>query len=486
MAMCHRIVITPATKICNQSINYLDKRFCQKQRWLGLSMADDVAVMSDPEGWPGQLWLEGRTIIHLNQQQPRQTHMPRGPDKKTGQGFLNQAMAPARTRSVLLLADALEHDWLVGEDKPLRVLDALCATGVRVRRWRNEIPANLQQRLRVTANDIDEFAIDWTKISHLTHPPEVSVEQEFEDDRYNKTPSGQIFNGLHIQRLDARIAMLETAYQWVDLDPFGSPVNFLDAALQCLSRNGFLEVTATDTAALTGSSASSMARRYGAKGLVDVYAHDDAVRVLLGLIATSAARLDKKIKPVLALFDGHHVRVSVRVKTSKEGASEISKNMGWRVRGDDEPYRFITHPNADQLKNASGPMWIGPLWDADIAGRMTEEKALQLCSPSPQQLQELRSSGLVWDDDDIEYSQRELRRSVRYIAGAADLMSKPHLLMNLDSIPRWTGVAGAPKMEKILSALHQHNFAAARAPDLEPVFVTDASFEEVKKIVQQM
>ncbi|MDA0649340.1 MAG: hypothetical protein O2786_08520, partial [archaeon] len=396
------------------------------------------------------------------------------------------AMAPARTRSVLLLADALENDWLVTGEKPIRVLDALCATGVRVRRWRNEIPANLQQRLRIRANDLDEFALNWTRISHITHPPEVIVEQEFEDDRHNRIPSGEIINGIHIQQLDARVAMMESAFQWVDLDPFGSPVSFLDSALQCLSRSGVLEVTATDTAALTGSSPSSMARRYGAKGLVDIYAHDDAVRILLGLIATSAARLDKKIKPILALFDGHHVRVSVQLKTSKEGASEITQNMGWRVRGEDEPYRFVTHPNTDQLENASGPMWIGPLWDAEIAGRMSEEKAIQMCSPSLAQLQQMRASGLVWEDEDIEYSQRELRRSVRYIADAADLMSRDHLLINLDSLPKWAGTGGAPKMEKIIAALQQLNFAAARLPDLEPVFVTDAAFADVIKIVQQL
>ena len=345
-------------------------------------MSGDATGMATPEGWPGHLWLEGRTIIHLKQQQERPTHMPRGPAKNTGQGFLNPAMAPARTRSVLLLADALENGWLVAGEKPIRVLDALCATGVRVRRWRNEIPANLQQRLRISANDLDEFALNWTRISHITHPPEVIVDQEFEDDRYNRIPSGEIINGIHIQQLDARVAMMESAFQWVDLDPFGSPVSFLDSAIQCLSRSGVLEVTATDTAALTGSSPSSMARRYGAKGLVDIYAHDDAVRILLGLIATSAARLDKKIKPILALFDGHHVRVSVQLKTSKEGASEITQNMGWRVRGDDIPYRFVTHPNADQLENASGPMWIGPLWDAEIAGRITEQRAIEMCSPS--------------------------------------------------------------------------------------------------------
>ena len=449
-------------------------------------MSGDATGMATPEGWPGQLWLEGRTIIHLKQEQERPTHMPRGPAKNTGQGFLNPAMAPARTRSVLLLADALENDWLVTGEKPIRVLDALCATGVRVRRWRNEIPANLQQRLRISANDLDEFALNWTRMSHITHPPEVIVDQAFEDDRHNRIPSGEIINGIHLKQLDARVAMMESAFQWVDLDPFGSPVSFLDSALQCLSRSGVLEVTATDTAALTGSSPSSMARRYGAKGLVDVYAHDDAVRLLLGLIATSAARLDKKIKPILALFDGHHVRVSVQLKTSKEGASEITKNMGWRVRGEDEPYRFVTHPNADQLENASGPMWIGPLWDAKIAGRMSEEKAIQMCSPSPDQLQLMRATGLVWNDEDIEYSQRELRRSVRYIADAADLMSRDHLLINLDSLPKWAGTGGAPKMEKIIAALQQLNFAAARLPDLEPVFVTDAAFADVIKIVQEM
>ncbi len=449
-------------------------------------MSGDAMGMATPEGWPGHLWLEGRTIIHLKQEQERPTHMPRGPAKNTGQGFLNPAMAPARTRSVLLLADALENGWLVAGEKPIRVLDALCATGVRVRRWRNEIPANLQQRLRISANDLDEFALNWTRISHITHPPEVIVDQEFEDDRYNRVPSGEIINGIHIQQLDARVAMMESAFQWVDLDPFGSPVSFLDSAIQCLSRSGVLEVTATDTAALTGSSPSSMARRYGAKGLVDIYAHDDAVRILLGLIATSAARLDKKIKPILALFDGHHVRVSVQLKTSKEGASEITQNMGWRVRGEDVPYRFVTHPNADQLENASGPMWIGPLWDAEIAGRITEQRAIEMCSPSEAQLQQMRASGLVWNDEDIEYSQRELRRSVRYIADDADLMSRNHLLINLDSLPKWAGTGGAPKMEKIIAALQQLNFAAARLPDLEPVFVTDAAFTDVIKIVRQL
>ena len=292
-------------------------------------MAEGDTASNHPQGWPGQLWLEGRTIVHLLDEQTRPTHMPRGPAKRTGPGFLNPAMAPARTRSVLLLNDALEHNWLVRKDQSIRVLDALCATGVRIRRWRNEVSAPLQQRLRITANDLDQFALDWAKVSHATHPPTQSIEHEPEDDRYGSKTEQVFDNGLDFRNKDARIAMIESGYQWIDLDPFGSPVQFLDAALQGLSRTGVLEITATDTAALTGSSASSQARRYGAKGIVDVYAHDDAVRLLLGTVATSAARLDKSITPLMALFDGHHVRISCLVKTSREKASKISNSIGW-------------------------------------------------------------------------------------------------------------------------------------------------------------
>ena len=425
------------------------------------------------------LWMEGKTLVELRIDQERPTHMPRGPAKRTGPGFLNPAMAPARTRSVLLLADALEHDWLVKPEQDLRALDALCATGVRVRRWRTEIPAEHQARLRITANDLDGVALEHLKRAHKRYPPSVSVGHALEDDRYERTPNGEMHNGLFVMQNDARIALMEAAYQWVDLDPFGSPVNFLDAAVQGLSRTAFLEVTATDTAALTGSSASSQQRRYGAKGIVDSYAHDDAVRVLLGLIATTAARHDRIIEPVLALFDGHHVRVSVKVRRSRDGASRVLDSMGWRLRAENGTYRFVQHPSQHEIERASGPMWIGPLWDRDIAGRMTQERAVAVCSASNPELDAWRKVGLVWSDADQEHAQRELRRSVRYIAEAADLMSREHTLYHMDDLPNMAGIGQAPKMEALFSALHEAGFSAARVPDIDPFFVTDAPFRDV-------
>ncbi|MBA87294.1 MAG: hypothetical protein CMB29_04435 [Euryarchaeota archaeon] len=439
----------------------------------------DMDITVIPEGWPGNIWLEGKTIVHLQDGQERPSHMPRGPAKKTGGGFLNPAMAPSRTRSVLLLKDALQHNWLTSPEKPIRAFDALCSTGVRIRRWRNEIPDELQPRLRITGNDLNDFALSWAIASHNNNLPDYTENIEMNHDRYGSMAQRIPVNGIYFQKLDAKLAMADASYQWIDIDPFGSPVPFIDSAIQSLARTGVLEVTATDTAALTGSSLSSQKRRYGAQGIVDDYAHDDAVRVLLGLIAKTAAMHDRIIKPILSLFDGHHVRVSVLVKTSKEAASNFQEQLGYRLRTENVPYEFIKYPSAEQMDLASGPLWIGPLMDKEIAGRLTEECVIGTCLPTKLELAELIDKGLEWSDKDIEYATREMKRSVKHISAAADLLSRNHLLLSLNSMPRLAGTKGAPKLDDVISDLIELGHGAARYPDMEPMFVTDADFDEV-------
>ena len=440
---------------------------------------------SIPEGWPGNLWLEGKTIVHLQPEQERPSHMPRGPAKKTGGGFLNPAMAPSRTRSVLLLKDALEHDWLTAQDKPIRAFDAMCSTGVRIRRWRNEIPKELQNRLRITGNDLNDFALSWAINSHNQNLPKYTENIEMNFDRYGSMTQRESVNGIFFQKMDAKLAMADASYQWIDIDPFGSPVPFIDSAIQSLARTGVLEVTATDTAALTGSSLSSQKRRYDSQGIVDDYAHDDAVRVLLGLIAKVAAMHDRVIKPILSLFDGHHVRVSVLVKTSKEGASDFQNNIGYRLRCQDLPYKFIKYPDSKQIKDSSGPLWTGPLMDKEIAGRMTVESAIQTCLPSEEELEELTNGKLEWLEKDAEYATREMARSVKHIADAADLLSREHLLLSLNAMPRLAGTKGAPKMDDVVNDLIALGHSAARYPDMDPMFITDAEFETVLSVIRK-
>jgi tRNA G26 N,N-dimethylase Trm1 len=245
-------------------------------------------------------------------------------------------------------------------------------------------------------------------------------------------------------------------------------------------------VTATDTAALTGSSSTSGKRRYGHNGIVDHYAHDDAVRVLLGTIATSAARLDRSIEPILALFDGHHVRVSVLVRKSKQGADENRQLMGWRVRHDDVPYTFEKHPTPEQIERSSGPMWIGPLWNEDITRRMTEDHAVKCCLPNEEDLNSAPDIGLEWSELDQVYAERELRRSVRYISDASSLLSSEHLLLPYDQIAPWAKAASMPSMIDLISALNGEGYLTARAPDLRPYIATKAPYDVVLEMVRKM
>ena len=443
-------------------------------------MGESFSGLKHPDGWPGHVWCEGRTFVHLKDDQPRPSHMPRGPAAKSGTGFMNPAMAPARTRSVLLLQDALEHGWING-DRPIRALDALCATGIRVRRWRNEINPQHQHRLHITANDLDKNALDWA-LSSMEYDMDIDSASPIDDEQIQ--PEFIEKNGIKFQHYDARMAMVQGSFQWIDVDPFGSPITFIDGALQALGRVGILEVTATDTAALTGSSATSGMRRYGHKGIVDLYAHDDAVRVLLGTIATRAAQLDRAIEPILALFDGHHVRVSVRVRKSKQGADRNRELMGWRVRTEGKPYRFTNHPTSEELEYASGPMWIGPLWNEEICSRLTEESAVDTCLAKPSDIERGSAHGLEWTEADQLYAEREIRRSVRHIALAAPLLSGDHLLLAFDQLPRLADVGSLPTMERLIDALNEAGHMTARVPDLRPFIATKAPFETVIEIVR--
>jgi tRNA G26 N,N-dimethylase Trm1 len=293
-----------------------------------------------------------------------------------------------------------------------------------------------------------------------------------EPSRFAREQEGVVEDGIHWIEGDANKLMIQAPFQWIDLDPFGSPVGFLDAAIQAISRVGVLEVTATDTAALCGSAKTSAARRYGAVGITDSYMHDDATRILLGTIARIAAMHDKSIHPILSLFDGHHVRVSVLLKRSKEEASDWKENIGYRIRSN--PYHFSTQAEGQ----FSGPMWTGPIFDANIAGRMTAEKAIALCSGKGEDLPE------DWDDIDIEHSKREIERTVRHIAESAELLSQEHLLIAVDELGIAAGVGQIPSIKKIKSGLEDAGFKMSRCHMPEAMFATNADWQTVLEVTR--
>ena len=70
----------------------------------------------------------------------------------------------------------------------------------------------------------------------------------------------------------------------MDLDPYGSPTQLLDCAVQAVAEGGLLLVTATDMAVLCGNNGEACWGKYGSYPLHRPYCHEMALRILLAAI----------------------------------------------------------------------------------------------------------------------------------------------------------------------------------------------------------
>ena len=223
---------------------------------------------------------------------------------------------------------ALVSAWRNVEDRPRRGWEMLAATGAR--------------GLRVIHESGGFAAFDLTE-----HDPE-AVELL----RRNATPYES--EGARVRTHDARTPLAVAAFDYVDLDPYGTPVPFLSAALEALAPGGLLAVTATDTRVLAGAQAGVAERRYGGRPIRGRLGPESGLRLLLSLVSARASERGRTIVPRLAYVGDHHVRAYVTVRA--------------RDPADAPPPVGLVDPaswTGPRLlpPTVYGPMWLGPLFD---------------------------------------------------------------------------------------------------------------------------
>ncbi len=417
--------------------------------------------------------MEGRTYLLLPGRPEKGVLGPGA--KEGGTVFYNPAMSGSRTRSVLLMRYAIGAGFLGEGD--IYALDGLTASGLRARRWLNELPAGMASRIKATIVDLDEGALEWAKASHEEYPPHHG--------------EGEI----SAVRGDLRKEVLNSGRHWVDIDPYGTPIPFIDSAMQSLARSSVLEVSATDTAALTGSSKNPLLRRYGARVRTDCLSHDSGLRVLLSTVAKVAARHDRCNRPLVSIWDSHHLRVSVRVQKSVGSANDLEESLGWRVFSptEDEVRESISsglhHDSTCEFlpmhcmlplgsrvdrsdPRVSGPLWVSPIGDSEAMGSMTEEAAIDSCGPK-----EL-GDGLDWEPRDLELERRRVARSVRNIAEEGAVIGSFHHVV-VDDLASWIETGAPPSPSKMVGILRERGHGAGLSHYGRPSFRTDAPWEEV-------
>lgn len=92
------------------------------------------------------------------------------------------------------------------------------------------------------------------------------------------------------------------AYDAVDLDPYGSPTQLLDSAVQAVAEGGLLLVTATDMAVLCGNNGEACWGKYGSYPLHRPYCHEMALRILLAAIEVSCCWLCSRVLAARSVY----------------------------------------------------------------------------------------------------------------------------------------------------------------------------------------
>lgn len=252
--------------------------------------------------------------------------------------FFNKRMELNRDTTILMLKCLDAESYL----------DAMSATGVRGIRVFNECGIN------ATVNDKSSGAIPLLEYNRDTYAP-----------------------GLEITNRDANAIMHERRFDAVDIDPFGTPAPFLNAAAGCAKK--YLFITATDTAPLCGSHLKAGIRRYFARPINNEYHSEMGLRILLGYAVREIVKYDRGVEPLFSFAREHFVRIYLKLSYGAGKADKAISSIGYIHQCKKCPYRTEqkgllaeTHtcPECGEKLTAAGPLWLGAVSRTDIIDEM--------------------------------------------------------------------------------------------------------------------
>jgi len=176
---------------------------------------------------------------------------------------------------------------------------------------------------------------------------------------------------------DADVVMRRSRYDVVDVDPFGSPIPFADAAFS--STDSLACFTATDTAPLCGAHDSGI-RRYSCVPLNTPYHAEMGLRVLIGALVRTAARYDVAATPVLSHSSDHYKRTYLALEEGAKVSNDALEGVGFLTHcsdcgardahdaaGASVPAALGRDCDCGATRRVAGPLWTGAVCDAGFA-----------------------------------------------------------------------------------------------------------------------
>lgn len=232
--------------------------------------------------------------------------------------------------------------WLVKQLKPKRILDAMAASGVRA----------IRMALEADAKDI--IANDSSKTAYDAMMKNIALNDVGEKVR----ASNEKFQ---------EICKTET-FDYIDIDPFGTPAYAIKYASAALNENGILAITATDTSCLCGRYVKACERKYGSRPMKCGFSKELGIRIM---IQNAIASSQKPLVPIFVHSSNHYMRVYLRYDASSKDNNKMPSEIGFvhycpaclRINASDGKEESC----CGKAMLVSGPLWLGKLWDKELA-----------------------------------------------------------------------------------------------------------------------
>jgi len=262
--------------------------------------------------------------------------------------FYNPRMKLNRDVAVLVL-----RAFQRGASHPTRVAEPLAGSGIRGIRYCKEVPE-----------------IEGAFLNDLNPSAAYMIERNVEDNAL----TGKItVSNLEANSFLAHHATPKQRFDFVDIDPYGSPSPYLDTAIRSLTNRGLLAVTATDTAPLCGVGETACVRKYWGRPLRTEYSRELAVRLILNSIVLTASRYDRGIKVLLTHATDHYFRAYVQIIRGAQRSDASISQLGYVLHCFHCMNRTVSQglvqvidakcPLCGNMMRIAGPVWLGPLVD---------------------------------------------------------------------------------------------------------------------------
>ena len=324
---------------------------------------------------------------------------------------------------------------LLARGESIDFLDLLAATGAKGIRVAREA------RVRVHLNDVSESAVALIRENAALNKLSVGVSQS----------EANLFLVSH--RRD---------FNFIDIDPFGTPVPFLHNAVFALPSHGYLAVTATDTAPLCGVYPKACLRKYSSIPLRGELCKEVGLRILISAIAREAAKLRRGMQVILAHATDHYFRAIVELRSGRRRADETLAKLGYlhyctacgRREVELSPLPSQRGCRCGGSYAIAGPLWLGELKNSTLTEKVEEEAAY------------------LGD-----------RRTLKVLSTIVEELDVP-FFYDIHRLAKRLSLHELPRMEKIITELQRRGYRATRTHIAATGIKTSAGYEELLDVLK--